>query len=171
MSEAWLPVVGAEDFYEVSSIGRVRSLHKIGRRAKGGFLQQQPNKKGYLRVRLTLPGRSFTRVVNRLVLEAFVGAPLSSIHESNHKNGIKSDNRVSNLEWVTPVENNAHSVANGFWHPHKGEAHGMAKITEEVVRDIRNDSTLTNKEWGELLGLTTTAIYWIRKRKNWKHVK
>ena len=137
MDEKWLSVVGMESFYEVSNLGRVRSKHRRGRPTKNGILAQTANKKGYLRVNLLGDGKHFSRAVHRLVLEAFHGPQPSCIHECNHKDGHKRNNIESNLEWVTPVENNAHSVANGLWHPHVGEAHGRAILTEANVRRIR----------------------------------
>jgi hypothetical protein len=170
-NEKWKPVRGFESLYAVSDRGRVRSMHKYGRPAKGGILAQQSNRKGYERVCLTGHGRHFTVVVHRLVLDAFVGPQPTPKHETNHKNGRKPDNRVENLEWVTPVENNAHSVANGFWHPHLGEQHGRHKLTAEQVREVL---TLEGKErqcdLARRFGVTPTAIGHIWKGRNWKCV-
>lgn len=172
MTERWLPVVGAESFYDVSDRGRIRSKHKIGRPARNGILQQAKNKKGYARVRLSIGTHDFSRVVHRLVLEAFVGPAPSEIHECNHKNGIKDDNRAENLEWVTPVENNRHSVENGFWHPHKGEAHGRAILTEKDVRRIRTQQgKCTQRHLADKYGVTPQTIASVWKRRIWKHVK
>lgn len=170
--EEWRSVVGMEKFYEISSLGRIKSKHSIGRNP-GGILSPTPNKKGYLRARLVLHGKSFTKVVHRLVLEAFVGPQPSSIHESNHKNGIKNDNRLENLEWLTPKENNAHSVQNGFWHPNIGEAHGRARLSENDVQEIRRLLALGHScnRLGKAYGVSHTAIRLIRNGVNWKHVK
>ena len=91
--EVWRPIPGLESFYDVSDLGRVRGHHTTGRAANGRVLSGVPNAKGYLRVMLTAPGVHRTSVVHRLVLLAFVGPQPSPIHECNHKNGIKSDNR------------------------------------------------------------------------------
>lgn len=169
--ENWKPVRGFENLYLVSDRGRVRSLHTYGRPARGGILAQQSNGKGYRRVRLTGNGRGFSIVVHRLVLDAFVGPQPTPKHEANHKNGRKADNRVENLEWVTPVENNAHSVVNGFWHPHVGEAHGMHKLTEVQVREIiamkgQHGTTTV----GRIYGVTGATIAHIWKGMIWKHI-
>jgi hypothetical protein len=171
MNEIWKPVVGAEQFYHISNFGRLKSLHERGRPTKGGIVALQPNKKGYLRAELTVGGRRFTRVVHRLVLEAFIGPQPSAIHEANHKDGIKNHNIPENLEWVTPVENNAHSVINGFWKPHKGEAHGMAKLTAAKAKEIyAGAGQWTASELAKRFGVTPAAIRLIWRGINWKHV-
>ena len=171
MKETWLSVVGMEGFYEVSDMGRVRSKHLRGRPTKDGILAQTPNRKGYLRVHLSDGVHKFSRVVHRLVLDAFHGPQPSCIHECNHKDGKKSNNVFSNLEWVTPVENNAHSVASGFWHPHIGEKHGMAILTETDVKHIRSVAgTVTNRSLAKHYGVNPVTIAAVIKRRNWKHV-
>lgn len=171
MKEKWKPVVGTQGLYKVSNMGRVKSLQKVGRPARGGIIRLQPNKKGYLRAGLSIGGRRFTKVVQRLVLEAFVGPQPSVIHESNHIDGVKSNNRLKNLEWATPVENNAHSVANGLWHPHIGEAHGRAKLKEKDVSAIRSlEGKVSSDYLAERHKVSSTAIRLIWRRINWKHV-
>lgn len=169
--EVWKPIVGLETFYDISNTGRVKSKHQSGRPAKNGILSQHKNKKGYLRVGLSGCGKRFSIVVHRLVLEAFIGHQPSVIHQSNHKNGIKSDNRADNLEWLTPIENNAHARKMGLWHPFKGETHGMAKLTESDVKIIRKCQGKEKMcKVAKRYGVTNTAIYTIWKRINWKHI-
>jgi hypothetical protein len=171
MKEQWRPVVGMEGFYEISNRGRIRTLHKIGRHPKSDMLTPVPNAKGYLRVHLTDGKRRFSRVVHRLVLDAFRGPQPSAIHECNHKDGRKANNVASNLEWVTPVENNAHSVANGFWTPAIGEDHGMAILTEADVRIIRTlRGKVTGAELGRRYHVNPQTIRAIWTGRNWKHV-
>ncbi len=172
MKEKWKPVLGAEGFYEVSSFGRVKSLHSRGRPTKTDFVTLTKNKKGYCRACLSIKGKTRTRVVQRLVLEAFVGLAPSSLHECNHKDGVKSNNHVNNLEWVLPKANNKHARDMGLWHPHIGEKHGRAKLKEKDIPIIRS---LEGKEAAILIarryGISDTAVRLIWKRRNWKHVK
>lgn len=119
MKEKWKPVKGYEGRYSVSNCGLVR-LHK-----KTGFTGPKPmtwnekivtgypEKKGYLRVELYLDGSRRAAKVHRLVAVAFL-RPQKNRPYVNHKNGIKTDNRVENLEWVTSKENTRHAVATGL---------------------------------------------------------
>lgn len=97
----WRPISGHEG-YEVSDAGEVRHGERIL------SLQTDPN--GYSRVLL---GRGFNARVHRLVAQAFIPNP-DGKPEVNHKNGIKTDNRVENLEWATRNENQLHAYMNGL---------------------------------------------------------
>lgn len=119
--EIWKPILGYEGRYEVSNIGRVRSLvaNHNGRYCtkKEKILKQATNRLGYSVVRLTDDNKSLhTFTVHRLVMIAFVG--LAEGKEVNHINGIKSDNRIKNLEYVTHFENVQHAIRNGLYNPH-----------------------------------------------------
>lgn len=112
--EMWKLVVGWEGQYEVSSLGRVRSLLS----GKRKILQQELNRSGYLRTYLTTKRKYYSRnrksirtrskhvFVHRLVLEAFVG-PCPPGMESLHGNDISADNRIENLRWDTRLNNKA----------------------------------------------------------------
>lgn len=98
--EIWRPVKSFEGLYEVSNLGRVRSLLCAGR-----IRSPQPNHKGYLKVGLRKNGHLYMRRVSRLVAEAFVPNPDHKPHV-NHINEDKTDNRACNLNWMTAEENN-----------------------------------------------------------------
>jgi hypothetical protein len=121
--EIWKPIPGFEGRYEVSNIGRVRSLvaNHNGRccTKKEKILKQATNRLGYSVVRLTDDNKSLhTFTVHRLVMIAFIG--LVKGKEVNHINGIKSDNRVENLEYLTHLENMQHAIKTGLFDPHDG---------------------------------------------------
>src|SRR3990167_9331707 len=131
----WLPVVGYEERYEVSSNGKVRTI-KWKRGDKTKQLAQRINDKGYYLVSLYDGGGIKTRNsqrVHRIVAQVFIPNPTKKLY-INHKNGVKTDNRVENLEWVTMKENAAHSMANGF--SASGERSWMSKLTEVQVVEI-----------------------------------
>ena len=140
-NEEWRPVVGYEGLYEVSDRGRVRSLDRTvgtyyGERVMSGrVLISSPFTSGYLRVGLCGVGRMKCRRVHRLVMESFVGEIPDGM-QVNHVNGDKADNRLANLEYVTPRENIRHGMATGLIRK-GGEDNWSAKLTAESVREIR----------------------------------
>jgi len=102
----WRDIAGYEGFYQVSNTGQVRSLDRVvNKRALVGKIMKPSPTNGYERI--SLSGKSF--LVHRLVLSAFIdnqnGEPMV-----NHKNGIKSDNRLENLEWSNPSHNMTHAI-------------------------------------------------------------
>jgi len=106
--ETWEKIVGQKGQYFISNFGRVRSIinhHGTDERIIAPAL----DKRGYQRVCLgNRPDRA-TYKVHRLVAMAFIPNPKNK-RTVNHKNGIKDDNRVENLEWATDSENSLHSV-------------------------------------------------------------
>lgn len=111
----WESVKGYEGFYEVSNTGIVRGLQRtiivkpgVHRIAKAKILTFKFDKNGYARVQLSKSGKRQNIGVHRLVLEAFIQNP-NNKPIPNHLNGIKYDNRLSNLEWSTYSENRLHS--------------------------------------------------------------
>jgi len=104
--EIWKPIPGYEGLYSISNLGRVKSYYK------GGRLLCLHNHDGYICVRLYKKNRRRpTFQVHRLVLAAFIG---TSELKCNHKNAIKSDNRLENLEYVTQKENIIHAAKLGL---------------------------------------------------------
>lgn len=117
--------------YVVSSNGKVIS-RKFGRIR---YLKPATNRWGYQYVALCMNGVKTYRSIHRLVALAFLGSVEGK--EINHKNGIKSDNNVDNLEWVTSSENKYHSYKSLGHKPATGETNGASKLKESQVLDIR----------------------------------
>lgn len=107
----WKAVAGYEGLYEVSNDGAVRGLPKWG--SPGNELKQSKTQDGYLDVCLSKDNKKRHFKVHRLVALAFVSNNQNK-PEVNHKNGIKTDNRACNLEWVTRSENERHAYKNGL---------------------------------------------------------
>lgn len=98
MEEVWKDVIGYEGLYQVSNLGRVKSLYT------GRILKQSTNHKGYPKVRFFKENVGVTRVVHRLVASAFIPNPEGK-KEVDHINCIRNDNRAENLRWCTAKEN------------------------------------------------------------------
>lgn len=114
--EIWKDIKGYEGLYQISNLGNVKSLDRtIGykegktRQWKGEIKKPTITDKGYLKVGLYKNGKSKTREIQRIVAETFIDNP-RNVQQVNHINGIKTDNRVENLEWVTPLENDLHRI-------------------------------------------------------------
>ena len=103
--EIWKDIKGYEGLYQVSSLGRVKRRNKL--------LRLNTNTYGYKHVTLSKGNVKKTAVVHRLVASAFIENPLG-LPQINHKDGNKSNNAVSNLEWVTPKENNRHAITSNL---------------------------------------------------------
>lgn len=108
MEEVWKDIVGYDGLYQVSNLGRVRSLN-YRRTGKTKEMKPGTDKNGYRYICLMVEGKARYYKVHRLVYEAFVG-PIPYGHEINHINEEKADNRVENLETVSHKDNINHGT-------------------------------------------------------------
>lgn len=121
MSEVWKDIPGFEDFYQVSNIGRVRSVDRVVtfsdgrvRKYKGNVLKLCIGNGGYEQVRLCNGGRCNTKSVHRLVLETFKPHVNMDNLDVNHMDGNKLNNHLTNLEWLTRRDNILHAYDMGL---------------------------------------------------------
>ena len=106
--EIWLPVRDYADKYEVSNFGRVRSV------SKNKIMRGQPTKGGYLRIRLYKNKKYESRMIHRMVAEAFIPLPDNeNKYEVDHKDDNVINNVVENLQWLTHAENLEKSFQRG----------------------------------------------------------
>ncbi len=163
-SEVWRGIKGHPDI-QISTLGNI-SLgdHHI--------TPGRITSRGYRTVTLTKAGVRINHRVHQLVMKAFVG-PCPNRHEINHKNGIKSDNRLCNLEYVTRSENIKHAYRLGLQKPRKGSLNGRSKLTERDALAILclYSHGFDQSYMGRVFGVTSAAVRLICIGKSWPHVK
>lgn len=109
--QVWKQVKGYEGLYEVSNFGNVKSLARFG--TKGKIMNARDNGKGYYRIKLTKNNKEKMMMLHRIIAEAFI-PNVENKRCVNHINGIKTDNRIENLEWCTHSENRIHAINIGL---------------------------------------------------------
>ena len=174
MDEIWKPITETNGIYEVSNLGRVKRA-KPGRgwwaTEVGRILKPLKHPFGYLFYSLKWNGKTKTRFIHQLLLEYFIGKRPSRKYVCNHKNGIPDDNRLENLEWVTQKENVNHAIYVIKKHTH-GEKNGMHKLKEQKLKEILNTPIKHGIQsfFARKFGVSQTAIWYIIRRRNWKHL-
>lgn len=147
MNEVWKDVVGYEGCYQVSNFGRIRSTKRVtfdGRKRKEMIRAPSYDPDGYLTVNLSKDGISKTQRIHRLVATAFIPNP-NGYSQINHKDENKSNNCVENLEWCTCEYNLKYG---NRLRKVSGENHPRAKLTYEIVKEIRRSYKPRDPEYG-----------------------
>jgi len=163
--EEWREIPGWP--YEVSDCGNVRRLGSPKLKAL------DTSHRGYKRTWLYDGDKKKLEFVHRMVLAAHVG-PCPAGYQTNHINGVRDDNRLANLEWVTPSENTRHAIASGLFTPtpQLGSRHGSAKLTEAEIPVIRHMASIGWRQTSiaKVFSVTPPTIRRVLSGRNWSHV-
>jgi hypothetical protein len=171
MEETWKPIPGYETRYHVSNLGRVRRVGKVhGKSDCYRILKPYNGTYGHGRVQLCMDGHKKRELVHRLVAKAFLPEPPEGC-EVNHIDFDPTNNRVDNLEWVPHRQNILHSrerLARKC-----GIEHGMVKLTEELVKAIRDRYArggISFAKLGAEYGICAQQCHRIVRGKRWSHI-
>lgn len=164
--ELWKPAFSFDGIYECSTEGKVRSVRAVTNSKVGKILKPSAGTK-YLQLQLRKDGQYHRWYVHRLVMATFVGPSSLTV---NHKNGIKTDNRLDNLEYATYQENLLHATR--VLGKRRGVLHWKSRLTENDVREIRNRLSLgeTHQSIADLYGVGRVNITCIALGRIWKHI-
>lgn len=168
MEEVWKDVKGYEGYYQVSNLGRVRSLDRTFTRSDGSTATYRgrvlvPVGRPYRHVTFSKNGKAVRIRIHRLVAEAFIPNP-NGLSDVDHVNCIKTDNRATNLRWCTPAENSRYAAENGLLHPKPYELYSD-EAKERMVADkrrpvVRDDGVVypSITSAAKALGVTRPAV-------------
>jgi hypothetical protein len=162
MIEIWKEIKDYEDLYKINNFGKIISLRNNRER------KSHLDKYGYYRSILSKDKKQRNVIISRMVAEAFIPNP-NNLPQVNHIDGNKQNNHVSNLEWISNIDNQIHARKTGLIN-NNGVNSGNSKFTEEDVIKIRNlKGILSCKKIGDLFGVSSTTIHYIFKNKTYKN--
>lgn len=173
--EQWRDIPEFDGAYEVSSLGRVRSKERRVKNSRNDtekvwrekLLTGTVHTNGYLTVMMRRNGKNYRRFIHRLVLQAFVG-PAPKGHECRHLNGVRSDNRLSNLVWGTKKQNIADKRLHGT--QLSGEDCPASKLRHTQVVAIKwaIAAGVPQAKIARHFGVSSATINDIHRRRTWR---
>ena len=179
MSEVWKDIPDYEGSYQVSNMGRVRSVDRVIackdgsiQKHKGKVLKLSIDTKGYEKVTLSNGNRCDTKRVHRLILETFKPHVNMIDLQVNHIDGNKLNNHLTNLEWLTRRDNMLHAQDIGLI-DNRGERSPNATLSETDVLEIlqRLDTGELQKEITLDYGVSQQCVSKINRGLTWRSVK
>lgn len=169
--ETWKPLAGYEKFYTISNFGKVKSIIRKWHQREH-ILKPIRGNCGYLRFNISKNGIIKNLYLHHLVALNFIGQRPKG-YQVNHKDGVKLNNCVSNLEYITKSENAIHAYKLGLRKPTAGTANGMSNLSEKQIITIRNkykNKNITQKILAIEYKTTQSNISLIVRKENWKHI-
>jgi hypothetical protein len=176
--EIWKAIAKFDNQYEISSFGQIRSIDGYVIRKNGwkyfrkGKILKPSKHQGYFKGAVCVNKKMVSYKIHRLVAECFLDKE-SEFLEVNHKNGIKTDNTVDNLEWVTRQENIQHCIDNKLQTAFKGEEVGNSKLKENEVLDIRKKfipRVYSRAKLAKEYNVSQATIKDILHKRTWRHL-
>lgn len=178
--ENWLPVPGYEKYIEISDFGRARTINRptdrinamsgnpSGYIVKGRMLKLSDNGRGYKYISVRLNKARVRFYIHRAVALAFLDNDLN-LPDVNHKDGIKSNNILSNLEWISRIDNVQHALETGLWKNKSRFNPGSKKVinivTQEMFHSGKDAARFAGINYGTFKdGLRLNKVY-----KNYKY--
>lgn len=176
--EEWKDVEGYEGIYQVSNLGRLKSLERIvhskkwDRREPSKILSPPQLKSGYLIASLHKEGKTKSVLLHRLIAKAFIPNP-NNLPQVNHKDGNKQNNMIDNLEWVSAQDNIIHAYTNNLMHPAHGIKINVGHFVEEDIRNIRRMALtgMSQRKIAAEYGVHQGSIWLILKGKTYRWVE
>lgn len=165
MEEIWKDIPGWEGIYQVSNLARIRCIR---------VTYFEGDKFGdYIRVTLSDKKRRERHPLHRLVAQSFLPNTEPEKYMVNHKDGNKKNNKLENLEWVTPSENIIHAFKMGLHVPSKGSKLNKGVLKEEDIPKIlelcKEGKSLTTI--AKMFNTSYSNISIIKNNKAWKHIE
>lgn len=178
-AETWSPVIDFEGLYEVSSLGRIKSICKVIKRVYRGtqsnyvnsekVLKPWPATNGYLCISLRKNGKTFVFRLHRIVAESFMGRCPKDM-EVCHNNGIRNDTSLKNLRFDTRSNNHRDKINHQT--DNRGHRHPLSRLSESDVKKIISlKCAKTKTEIAREFNVTVGHISEIHRGKKWGHIQ
>lgn len=166
------PIPGYER-YGATRCGKIYTLQYGRYKGKAREMKTVTNEYGYSKLTFTVaPNRKKTLLVHRLVAMTYISNPLN-LPQINHRDGIKSNNDVRNLEWVSAKQNTQHALNNGL-SVVQGSNSGMSKLSDAQVRQIKKELKQPylkqTTDLAKIYGVSRCAINDIKFGRTWRHI-
>jgi hypothetical protein len=178
MKEIWKDIKNYEGLYQVSNLGRVRSLDRVVkhgnrfRNDKGKILSVSVTPEGYPQITLCRDNKKHHVKIHRIVALTFMDK-IDETYVVNHKDGNKKNNCLDNLEWVSYSRNVKHALENEL-SLQRGQTHDSAKLRDidiPTIKKLRNEYNLNLKTIALIYGVHRVTIGDIINGRTWAHIQ
>ena len=182
--EIWKNIHGYEGYYMISNLGRVKSLERIcyynvhktnirnSRLKKERILKTTIDAFGYKSVNVSVNSKNKILKIAKLIAKAFIPNP-ENHPIINHINGVKSDNRIENLEWCTYKHNVNHAIETGLLVFKLGSDNANSKFSHndilKIKQDFKENPNIIVKDYARDLGVSRVTIWRILSKKTYKN--